>query len=291
MERILFSFDTTISFLKKCAQELDRTRGYLSKIGTIEVPNPADSWIRAKIFNHISFSTLFFGQRLDLFLESFKNTKINLDILETLFRGLIEIYSRTLFILNSPEAEAVKKIIWQDIYIIGLSNPNLARYPEVKNTIRIDYSILRFLRAEIPPINVIRKNVQAWLKGDAIDKKIKAMLKTNRFPGVPQMIRQYHHENEVPIIPRYFLIRSYSELSEQLHGNFLMEGFGGDQYSKYRIVAFLTLLTLKFMRTVSKKTRSEAEIDPLIKEFVEISVNYKELWRSFLRPERVIASS
>lgn len=107
------------------------------------------------------------------------------------------------------------------------------------------------------------------------------MVDPYNFPGVRQILNKYHKEKEVPNIPKYFLHKYYSELSEQLHGNYLMERVNPDHNGKYRVVAFLILLTLKFLKTVSKKTNSEHEIDPLIEEFKRFSAEYLKLWRPF----------
>jgi hypothetical protein len=281
MGTVLLSFETATSFLDKCQKECQKVRGDLRTIGSIEVAGQSDSWKRVKLFNHLSFSTLFFEQRIEFFLACMKYEDINIDILESLFRGLIEIYSRVLFITNSTDDEAAKKIIWQDLYLVGLSGLDFIKDPSVRGTVAIDYQILKSIGAEMPPIEIIQKYVQAKLWGRGFNKDIKKIVDSYRFPGVREILSKYYEEKDIPIIPRYFLYKSYSELSEQLHGNYLMERVDPDHSGKYRVVAFLILLALKFLKAVSKKTNSEREIDPLIEEFERFRADYLKLWRPF----------
>ena len=245
------------------------------------MPGKSNSWKRAKIFNHLSFSTLYFEQRIEFFLECLKNYDLNLDILESLFRGLLEIYSRVLFILNATEDEAVKKIIWQDLYLIGLSDIRIINDMDVKKTLELDYNILKAIGIEMPPIKSIHKNVQSRLRGEGFDNNLMKKVDQNKFPSVRQILDKYHNEREAPNIPKYFLHLYYSQLSEQLHGNFLMERVNPDHDSKYRLVVFLILFTIKFLKTISKKTHSESRIDPLIEEFEGFRSEYLKLWRPF----------
>jgi hypothetical protein len=161
-----------------------------------------------------------------------------------------------------------------------LSNLDFINDPSVRSTVAIDYQILKSIDAEMPPIEIIQKYVQTGLWGKGFDKDVKKIIDSYRFPGVCEILSKYYEENDVPNIPRYFLYRSYSELSEQLHGNFLMERVDPDHSGKYRIVAFLILLALKFLKAVSKKTHSEREIDPLLEEFERFRADYLKLWRS-----------
>ena len=223
MGNIIISFETSTSFLDKCLKECQNVRSDLRTIGSIELADQSASWKRVKLFNHLSFSTLFFEQRIEFFLACMKHEDINIDILESLFRGLIEIYSRILFTTKSADDEAVKKIIWQDLYIIGLSNIDFVNNPSLKKMVAIDYQILESIGAQMLPIETIRKYVQASLFEKRLGKEFKKILDLYSFPSVRKILSDYYEEKDAPIIPRYVLYKSYSELSEQLHGNYLME--------------------------------------------------------------------
>jgi hypothetical protein len=278
----LFSFETATAFLGKCLQACRKTRGYLRKIGSIEMAIEMESWKRAKYFSHLSFTMSFFEKRIEFFLACLKHNDIDIYVAESLFRGLIEIYARTLFIINSSEDEALKRIVWQDLFIVGFSNPDFIRDPQIISTIKLDTQILKSIGVVLPPIDAIRKYVHAKLRGEKYDKNVHKIVEALRFPSVQKALDHHYIEDEFPRVPKHFLKWSYSGLSEQFHGNFLMESVDPDNNSKYRIIAFLILLALRFLKAMNRKTNSIDEIEILMNEFMGFSSDYLKLWRPFL---------
>ena len=199
--------------------------------------------------------------------------------METVFRGLVEIYCRILFVLKSDETDVLKKIIWQDYYLIGLTNIDIRKVKEAEKIVSLNTKILESISIELPGINVLRNSIQARLIGAKKDKAFKNLEKQYRFPGVRNTLMKYYDEKEEPPIPRYWLYRRYCELSEQIHGNFLMEYYGENPKSDYRIIAFLVILSLKFLTAISQRTHTEEDVIKLIAEFREFAPIYLKLWR------------
>jgi hypothetical protein len=278
-----FSLTTAIDFIMKCTQTAQKLRSSLRKIGRIELADDLGSWKRSKIINYYAQSVDFFEGRVDFFLAclELEDERINRDILETLFRGLIEIYCRILFLLNNDEDEKVKKIIWQELYLIGLSGIDAKQHESINSLISINYRILEDMNIEMPNVNAIKLYVQSKLEHRPKDRKIEKIEKAFKFPGVREVIWKYLDEGEEPAISKYLLYKRYADLSEQIHSNFLMEYVGSNPHSKYRILAFLMILYLKYLKAVGKITHSEAEIDALIIKRETFIPDYMRLWGFF----------
>ncbi len=278
-----FSISKAIDFIKKCTQTAHELRSSLKKIGRFELINDLDSWKRSKIINYYSQSVGFFEGRVEFFLAclELEDKRINRDILETLFRGLIEMYCRILFLLNNSEDENLKKIIWQELCVIGLSDYDIKRNQSIRNLTSINYRILKDMKIMVPSVGDLRCYFQNKLERKPKDKKIKKMEEAFKFPGVKEIIWNYLDEKEKPIISKFLLYKRYSELSEQIHSNFLMEYVGPNPYSKYRILAFLIILYLKYLKAIAKRTHSEFKIDELIEERETFMEDYMKLWGFF----------
>ena len=276
----LFSMTSVLRFLEKCNKFNQEISKSLAKIGGIELPNQMESWKRAKIYSCYDQYLEFFRNRVDFIIECIEIKSLNKEILETLLRGLIEIYCRILFLSNSSDEEKLKRIIWQELYICPLSGTELKSNKNLNALISRNYKILQDIKVTLPALPRIRRIVQESLQKISRNKELRKLEEEYSFPSVARIIRDNLDEREEPIISKYQLYSNYSRLSEQIHANPYLEyvNHNSKDTGKYRIIAFLLLIYLKFLREIAKKAKMERDIEELIKEASEFREDFLRLW-------------
>ena len=280
MSSNLFSMTSVLRFLKKCNKFNQEISQSLAKIGGIELLNEMESWKRAKIYSYYNQYLEFFKNRVDFIIECIEIKSLNKDILETLIRGLIEIYCRILFLLNSSDEEKLKRIIWQELYICALSDTELKSNKNLNVLISMNYKILQNIKVSLPPLQQIRQIVQESLQEIRKKRELRNMENEYGFPSVGKIIREHLDEREEPIISKYQLYRLYSRLSEQIHADPYLEytNHNSKDTGKYRIIAFLLIIYLKFLREIAKKAKMEKDIEELVKEASEFKEEFLLFW-------------
>ena len=288
MSSNLFSMTSVLRFLKKCNKFNQEISKSLAKIGRIELLNEMESLKREKIYTYYNQFLEFFKNRVDFIIECIEIESLNKEILEPLLRGLIEIYCRILFLSNSSDEEKLKKIIWQELYICALSDYKLKSNKSLAAFISINYKILQDIKVSLPVFPKIRQIVQESLR--KIIQKSSQKIRRNQeftkwnkqygFPSVAKIIRDSLDEREEPIISKYQLYRLYSRLSEQIHADPYLEytNHNSKDTGKYRIIAFLLIIYLKFLREIAKKAKMEKDIEELVKEASEFKEDFLLFW-------------
>lgn len=276
----LFSMTSVLRFLEKCNKFNQEISKSLAKIGGIELPNQMESWKRARIYSYYDQSLEFFIDRVNFIIKCIEIKSLNKEILETLLRGLIEIYCRILFLSNSSDEEKLKRIIWQELYICALSDTQLKSNKNLNALISMNYKILQDIKVTLPVLPKIRRIIQESLQKISRNKELRELEEEYSFPSVARIIRDDLDEREEPIISKYQLYKNYSRLSEQIHANAYLEyvNHNSKDTGKYRIIAFLLLIYLKFLRETAKKAKMERDIEELIKEASEFKEDFLRLW-------------
>lgn len=276
----LFSMTSVLRFLKKCNKFNQEISKSLAKIGSIDLPNQMESWKRAKIYSYYDPYLEFFKNRVDFIIECIEIESLNKEILETLLRGLIEIYCRMLFLLNNSDEEKLKKIIWQELYICALSGYKLKSNKNLYTLISMNYKILKNIKASLPPFPEIRQIVQESLQKISRNKELRNLEREYSFPSVARIIRDNLDEREEPIILKYQLYRLYSRLSEQIHADPYLEytNHNSKDMGKFRIIAFLLIIYLKFLLEIAKEAGMKRDIEGLVQEASEFKEDFLRLW-------------
>lgn len=271
---------SVLRFLEKCNKFNQEISKSLAKIGEIELPNQMESWKRVKIYSYYDQYLEYFRNRVDFIIECIEIKSLNKEILETLLRGLIEIYCRILFLSNSSDEEKLKRIIWQELYICALSDTELKSNKNLNALISMNYKILQDIKVTLPALPKIRRIVQESLQKISRNKELRKLEEEYSFPSVARIIRDNLDEREEPIILKYQLYSNYSRLSEQIHANPYLEyaNYNSKDTGKYRIIAFLLRIYLKFLRETAKKAKMERDIEELIKEASEFKEDFLRLW-------------
>ncbi|MHA1919045.1 MAG: hypothetical protein ACTSWX_04805 [Promethearchaeota archaeon] len=276
-----FSIESVLNFIKECNESSRSLAKSLHKIGRIELTNQMESWKRIKIFLFYNQSLEFFRNRVNFITECINTESLkNKEILDTLLRGLIEIYCRILLLSNSDDEEQLKRIIWQELYISALSDTELKSNKSLSSGISNNYEILRNINVPLPEFQEIRRIVQESLRKMSDNNKLRCWKREYGFPSVRKTIRDYLDETQEPKISKYQLLKIYSMESEQIHSNFYLE-YGildsGDT-EKYRIISFLALIYTKFLFEIAKKARVEKDVEKLIQELKKFTIDYLRLW-------------
>jgi hypothetical protein len=276
---VFISAETGLDFLRRCNVTATRIEASIEKTGRLIILDNLLSWKRTKVLHYYSNALGFFVRRAEFFLDSIERGGGYTDILETSFRGLIEIYCRILFLVNSGEDENLKKIIWNELYILGLSGSGVLRNGGVRLAASIDYKILTSLRVDVPNIEKFIRLIQKSLAGEQKDAEGKAFEKIKNkmgFPSVRSTIIKYLNEDAEPKITKYFLYRCYSTLSEQIHGNFLVE-YAGTRDRRSPAIALLILIYLRFLLEIARHLQSESEVSSLLEEFKDLRSDFGPL--------------
>lgn len=276
----LFSMTSVLRFLKKCNKFNQEISKSLAKISSIDLPNQMESWKRAKIYSYYDQYLEFFKNRVDFIIECIEIESLNKEILETLLRGLIEIYCRILFLSNNSDEEKLKRIIWQELYICALSDTELRPNKNINVLISMNYRILQDIKASLPPLQEIRQIVQESLQKISRNRELRNLEKEYSFPSAARIIRDNLDEREEPIILKYQLYRLYSRLSEQIHADPYLEytNHSSKDMGKFRIIAFLLIIYLKFLLEIAKKAGMERDIEDLVQEASEFKEDFLRLW-------------
>jgi len=144
----------------------------------------------------------------------------------------------------------------------------------------MNYDILQDIKVPLPAFPKIRRIVQESLKKMTRNKELKNLEHKYAFPTVAKIINDNLDEGEEPTISKYQLYKLYSRLSEQIHADFYLE-YGKHNFKdtdKYRIIAFLLLIYLKFLREMAKKAKMERNIEEFVKEASEFKIDFLRLW-------------
>ncbi|MFW6173333.1 MAG: hypothetical protein ACOC5T_06265 [Elusimicrobiota bacterium] len=275
-----FSIESVLNFIKKCNESSYNLANSLHKMGRIELTNQMESWKRIKTFLFYNQSLEFFRNRVNFITECINTESLkNKEILDTLLRGLIEIYCRILFLSNSNDEEQLKSIIWQELYISALSDTELKSNKSLSSGISNNYEILRNINVSLPEFQEIRRIVQESLHKMSDNNKLRRWKREYGFPSVRKTIKNYLDETQEPKISKYQLLKIYSMVSEQIHSNFYLE-YGildsGDK-EKDRIILFLAPIYIKFLFEIAKKVRAKKDIEKLIQEFKKYAIDYLRL--------------
>lgn len=277
----LFSMDSVLGFIKRGNKSSHKIANLLNKMGRIELSNQIESWKREKIFLFYNQSLEFFRNRVNFITECIENESLkNKEILDTLLRGLIEIYCRILFLSNSSDEEQLKRIIWQELYISALSDTDLTSNHSLRAGISVNYRILKNIKVSLPEFKEIRQIVQESLRKMSENKDLRSWKTKYIFPSVRKTIKDNLDETVEPIMSKHQLNKIYSMMSEQIHSNFYLEYgiFDSGDTEKYRIISFLVLIYLKFLYEIARKARAESDVEKLIQELKEFKIDYLRLW-------------
>lgn len=280
----MISVDSAFKLLDSCKGFSRLVLTEINIIARIETSSRLEDWKRARLFNFYEQVISTFENRVDFILDIIKGDIKRPDVLDQIIRGILEIYMRLLFIRKSSEIEKFRRIIWQDIMVFCKfsSSPEfLKRIRQISPILRIDYGILKHLGEDISKldISIIRHEILESDKNLKLTPIMRSLQDKMGFPSFRKILINYYDEHEEPIIPNIGLYQFYSRLSEQIHGNLYYEiqdlsAEGG----KYRILASVIMLQMKFLALVAKISRNEKDYDELLLSFKKIGPDFSFLW-------------
>lgn len=266
-QNILFSFDSVLNFEKKCINLSKDIIESIEKVGRLDLANKKDSFIRATILVFVKETLNFFIDRSEFIIEIINKKEIKQEILRNLYRGLIEIYCRVLYMNNINDKEKIKRIIWRELYIVALMcrERNLSNLPSI---ISLDYKIFKGIDVKFPEFKKFIDIVQNGLINLRDDKEFKKLREEFDFPSVRKVIKNHLNENEEPHISKVDMYYYYCIFSEQIHSNFNLEFSNRKIDPKYQLTAWLILFHLKFLREVSRLiNQHNEEVKNLVDEY------------------------
>jgi hypothetical protein len=283
---MLFSKQDIFDLIDSLIKYGDNVKITLDKIGRIELPNRLESSKRARLF-------VYYDQMLDnmqnriLFILDIIKIKINrADVLDCVIRGLFESYCRVLYICRSDEKEKYTKIILSDLYTIALLHAPFRNRQEIRPIIKMGYLILNSYddKYKLPKFTSLVEEIDKSFSGVSLTPLIKQFLKKMRFPGIRQIITKYHDESREPKIRKADLLRFYSRLSEQVHGNPYFEM--PEQIiesTEFRLFASILLINYKFLDLFSHIAGMDIDFIIILEKLRAISADFSMLWGSSTR--------
>ncbi|MCL5773314.1 MAG: hypothetical protein M1536_02915, partial [Firmicutes bacterium] len=195
-----FSFGTALIFEKECNIFSQKLVDSINKIRNIQIPL-VDAFPRAKKLDYVSQSLDFFKFRSEFILDNLeKNDSKYLEILRTLIRGLMEIYCRIIFLKNVDEIEAIKRIIWQDLFFIA----RVIKKDPYNNFINQCYKFCKQKNINIPLFDEICLLYEESVKNIKLPKKLDKFKKEFDFPSVRSIVVNYLDEKNVPKLSKYY---------------------------------------------------------------------------------------
>jgi len=228
--------------------------------------------------NYLVNAIKFFNARAEFITDitSQKSVKKEkLEILRTLIRGLMEIYSRILFIKNSDEKEVIKRIVGDTVYTAALLGNKISK------PVELAYEANQIAGHDLPEFEVLCEWVSAS-NSKPESQDLRDFKRKFRFPPVKVVVNKYYQSGEESPIVKENFIYFYSIFSEQIHSNFYFEmNLKNDKYNpKYQLLAILIVIHLKFLKLTNELSGSNYtnKIELLIKEFLEFRTKAFELW-------------
>jgi len=278
---MLASIKEPVDFIDSCLKFGDKAKIDFRKIGSIALLKEIDEWKRARLFIYYNDLLDTFENRVKFILDTIKKRMNRLDILDQIFRGLIELYCRLLFVVKSEEVEKFRKIIWKDLITYSNFSVPTQSAHQSSPLIRINYRILESLGEDISAldISVIKKELSDQYENMKESKKLKELIRRMNFPGVRRILLDYYDEKESPVILKKDLYRLYSRLSEQIHGNIYYELPDLPiNNTIFRTLATVILIQIKLYKEISTITHNEIEFLQLLKEFQSLNPDFSHLW-------------
>ncbi len=271
----IFSFiDSSINFGKKVKISID-------KIGRIEVPDRLGSWKRARLFVYYGQMQDNMENRIIFILDIIKNKIQRADILDCIIRGLFESYCRMLYIYYTDEKEKFKRIIWGDIYTICLMEVHLRAQKEIRPLATLGYSIIKSYedKCKLPVFSRLIYEIKKSFGDISETPLIRNIRKNMQFPGTREIIKKYYDESKEPVIRKTDLLRFYSRLSEQIHGNPYFEiPFQEIKGVEFRLLASIILVYCKFLELTSRIGRMDNEYIQLLGRLKALRPDFSMLW-------------
>ncbi len=283
-EKKFFSWGFVIDFLKKCNELNKQINKEIIKKSKIAHSTEIETLKKRRINHFYIYALEFFENRINFIIDCTEKEIPNIEILDNLARGMIEIYCRVLYLTKKRnENEKIKRIIWHELYLCALMPIN-----PTNDLIRQDYKILDSMglveprypligqseknEVKLPSISKIRETVQNSLKTVTKLNELRVWEKNFQFPKVSWVIKDLLDENEIPKISKYSLNKLYSIFSEQMHANIYLEHGNkiDKRHEKFRITSFLALIYLKILRETSKNANLEKSVIEFIQnDFID----------------------
>lgn len=253
----IFSFKNTIYFIDDCLWESNRIKQNIGKRGSIEqrLFNSKKDILRIKKLSILEQTLKFFEDRAKFikFAISANNKDIDIGILRTLLRGLIEIYCKVIYL--AVDERNIKYFIWEELQVLAKVSNYIDRETHNKS-IKMGYDVLNYLNIKLPcHVDLFKHFINHFetLGNNQIIKSYnegKRKVEKMKFPGIANIIKNHYKNDCKPNFSKEVLYNLYSDFSSQIHAGLFYEGYPSGT-EKYQILGFLIIIYLKFSLKVS----------------------------------------